>query len=71
MIQEKVNSTRQAGVTNIKTVNAVEKNNFMRVFNFSEDVYALHGHRLQVRRTLLHQGTPPIDYKKVTHQRTI
>ena len=39
MIQEKVDSTRQAGVTNIKTVNAVEKDNFMRVFNFPEDVY--------------------------------
>ena len=39
MIQEKVNSTRQAGVTNIKTINAVEKDNFMRVFNFPEDVY--------------------------------
>ena len=39
MIQEKVNSTRQAGVTDIKTVNAVKKDNFMRVFNFPEDVY--------------------------------
>ena len=39
MIQEKVNSTRQAGVTDIKTVNVVEKDNFMRVFNFPEDVY--------------------------------
>ena len=39
MIQEKVNSARQAGVTNIKTINAVEKDNFMRVFNFLEDVY--------------------------------
>ena len=39
MIQEKVNSTRQAGVTDIKTINAVEKDNFMRVFNFPEDVY--------------------------------
>ena len=29
MIQEKVDSTRQAGVTNIKTINAVEKDNFM------------------------------------------
>ena len=67
MIQEKVNSTRQAGVTDIKTINAVEKDNFMRVFNFPEDVYeTLHGHRLQVRRTLLHQGTPLIDYKKGT-----
>ena len=39
MIQEKVNSTRQAGVTDIKTINTIEKDNFMRVFNFPEDVY--------------------------------
>ena len=39
MIQEKVNSTRQSGITDIKTVNAVEKDNFMHVFNFPEDVY--------------------------------
>ena len=39
MIQEKVNSARQAGVTDIKTVNALEKDNFMHVFNFPEDVY--------------------------------
>ena len=39
MIQEKVDSARQAGVTDIKTVNAVEKDNFMRIFNFPEDVY--------------------------------
>ena len=39
MIQEKVDSTRQAGVTDIKTINTVEKDNFMRVFNFPEDVY--------------------------------
>ena len=39
MIQEKVDSARQAGVTYIKTINAVEKDNFMRVFNFPEDVY--------------------------------
>ena len=39
MIQEKVDSTRQAGVTNIKTINAVEKDNFMRVFNLPEEVY--------------------------------
>ena len=39
MIQEKVNSARQAGVTDIKTINTVEKDNFMRVFNFPEDVY--------------------------------
>ena len=39
MIQEKVDSTRQAGVTNIKTINTVEKDNFMRVFKFPEDVY--------------------------------
>ena len=39
MIQEKVNNTRQAGVMDIKTVNAVEKDNFMQVFNFPEDMY--------------------------------
>ena len=39
MIQEKVDSARQAGVTDIKTINAVEKYNFMCVFNFLEDVY--------------------------------
>ena len=39
MIQEKVNSTRQAGVTDIKSINAVKKDNFMWVFNFPEDVY--------------------------------
>ena len=39
MIQEKVNSARQSGITDIKTVNAVEKDNFMHVFNFPEDMY--------------------------------
>ena len=39
MIQEKVDSARQVGVTDIKSVNAVKKDNFMRVFNFPEDVY--------------------------------
>ena len=39
MIQEKVNSARQEGVTDIKFVNAVKKDNFMHVFNFPEDVY--------------------------------
>ena len=39
MIQEKVDNARQAGVTDIKTINAVKKDNFMRVFNFLEDVY--------------------------------
>ena len=39
MIQEKVDNARQAGVTDIKTVNTVEKDNFMCVFNFPEDVY--------------------------------
>ena len=39
MIQEKVNNARQAGVTDIKTVNTVKKDNFMCVFNFPEDVY--------------------------------
>ena len=39
MIQEKVNSARQSGITDIKSVNAVKKDNFMHVFNFPEDVY--------------------------------
>ena len=39
MIQEKVDSARQSGITDIKTVNAVEKDNFIHVFNFPEDVY--------------------------------
>ena len=39
MIQEKVNSDRQAGITDIKSVIAIKKDNFMRVFNFPEDVY--------------------------------
>ena len=39
MIQEKVNSARQSGITDIKTVNAVKKDNFMHIFNFPEDVY--------------------------------
>ena len=39
MIQEKVNGTRQSGIMDIKTVHAVEKDNFMCIFNFPEDVY--------------------------------
>ena len=39
MIQEKVDSARQAGITDIKSVNAVKKDNFMHIFNFREDVY--------------------------------
>ena len=39
MIQEKVDSARQSGITDIKSVNAVEKDNFMHIFNFPEDVY--------------------------------
>ena len=31
----------------------------------------LHGPRQQVRRILVHQGIPPIDYRRVTHQKTI
>ena len=37
MIQEKVNSARQSSITDIETVNAVEKDNFMCIFNFPED----------------------------------
>ena len=33
MIQEKVDSTRQLGIMDIKTVNAVVKDNFMHSFN--------------------------------------
>ena len=39
MIQEKVDSARQSGITDIKTVNAVEEDNFMHIFNFPEDMY--------------------------------
>ena len=39
MIQEKVNNARQAGITDIKNINAVKKDNFMHVCNFPEDVY--------------------------------
>ena len=39
MIQEKVDSARKSGITDIKTVNTVEKDNFMHIFNFPEDVY--------------------------------
>ena len=39
MIQEKVDSARQSGSMDMKTVNAVEKDNFMHIFNFPEDVY--------------------------------
>ena len=39
MIQEKVDSARLSGITDIKTVNAIKKDNFMCVFNFLEDVY--------------------------------
>ena len=39
IIQEKVNNTRQAGVTDIKNIYTVKKDNFMHVFNFPEDVY--------------------------------
>ena len=39
MIQEKVDSARQSGITDIKSVNAVKKDNFMCIFNFPEDVY--------------------------------
>ena len=66
MIQEKVDSARQAGITGIKTINTVEKDNFMRVFNFPEDVYDSAWAQAQERRTLVHQETPPIDYRRAT-----
>ena len=72
MIQEKVNNARQSGVTDIKTVNAVEKDNFMHIFNFPENMCMIqHGLRLLVKRNLDHQVILQIDYKKVTHQKTI
>ena len=72
MIQEKVNSARQAGITDIKTVNTVEKDNFMCMFlTFQKMCMIQHGPRLQEKRTLDHQGTFQIDYRRVTHQRTI
>ena len=39
MIQEKVDSARQSGITNFKSVNAVKKDNFICIFNLPEDVY--------------------------------
>ena len=35
----KVDSARQSGITDIKSVNAVKKDNFMHVFNFPKDMY--------------------------------
>ena len=40
LTQEKVDNARQSGITDIKSVNAVKKDNFMWIFNFPEDVYA-------------------------------
>ena len=71
IIQEKVDSARQSGITDIKTVNAVKKDNFMCIFNFPEDVYNSAWAGLQEKRTLDHQGTSPIDYRRATHQKTI
>ena len=72
IIQEKVDSTRQVGVTDIKSVNAVEKDNFMCVFSFPEDVYDSAWAQATgeedpgvIREHLL------IDYKRATHQKTI
>ena len=39
MIQEKVDNAIQSGITDIKSVNAVKKYNFMCIFIFPEDVY--------------------------------
>ena len=72
MIQEKVNSARQSGIMDIKTVNAVEKDNFMHAFLIFQRMCMIqHELRLQEKRTLEHQGTSRIDYRRVTHQRTI
>ena len=73
MIQEKVNNTRQeSGVTDIKTVNAVEKDNFMHIFNFPENMYdTAWAQATGEEENLDHQVTLQIDYKRVTHQKTI
>ena len=71
MIQEKVDSTRQSGIMHIKTVNAVEKDEFMCIFNFPRTCMIQHGLRLLEKRTLDHQGTFLIDYRRVTHWKTI
>ena len=72
MIQETVNSTRQSGITDIKTVNAVEKDNFMCMFLIFQRMCMIqHGLRLWEKRTLEQQGTFLIDYRKVTHWKTI
>ena len=71
MIQEKVDSARQSGITDMKSVNAVEKNNFSMFLTFQRMRMIQHGPRLQEKRTLAHQGTFQIDYRKATHQKTI
>ena len=71
MIQEKVNSARQSGIMDIKTVNAVEKITSCMFLIFQRMCMIQHGLRLQEKRTLEHQGTFQIDYRRVTHQKTI
>ena len=72
MIQEKVYSARQSGITDIKSVNAVKKDNCMHVFNFPEDVYDsawTPGYRR--RGPWIIRGIFQIDYRRATHQKTI
>ena len=71
MIQEKVNSVRQSGITDFKSVNAVKKDNFMHVFNFPEDLYDSAWAQVTGEEDLVHQGTSLIDYRRATHQKTI
>ena len=70
MIQEKVNSARKSGIMDIKTVNAVKKIISCTFLVFQKMCMIQHGLRLQ-KRSLDHQGTFWIDYRRVTHQRTI
>ena len=71
MIQEKVDSARQSGITDIKTVNAVKRIILCTFLTFQKMCMILHGPRLQEKRTLDHQGTSQIDYRRATHQKTI
>ena len=71
MIQEKVDSARQSGITDIKSVNAVKKEISCAFLTFQKTCMIQHGPRLQGKRTLDHQVTFQIDYRRVTHQKTI
>ena len=72
MIQEKVNSARQSGITDIKFVNAVKKDNFMCVFNFPEDMYdSAWAQATGEEDPWIIREQSQIDYKRATHQKTI